>query len=139
MPTVVVIYVKATYVLAIFVHIINILAVTDPIFTKLYRPNFWGALIFRPHLFKQTSLDPNMSRPKIFWIKYSYTNLFYLNSYGPVCFGPKIFCTQKFLDPKFVNPNFFLSLIFLSLIFWIDFSGPTFFEPNNFLTYIFLP
>ena len=42
MPTVMVTFVKATYVLATFVHIRNISAVTDPILTKLFGPNFWG-------------------------------------------------------------------------------------------------
>ena len=37
-------FVKATFVLVTFVHIGNILAVTDPIFTKRLEPDFLQAL-----------------------------------------------------------------------------------------------
>ena len=44
MQTVMVTFVKATFVLVTFVHIRNILAVTDPIFTKRLGPDFLQAL-----------------------------------------------------------------------------------------------
>ena len=45
-PTVTVTYVKATYVMTTFVHIRNILAVKDPILTKLLGRKFFGGFIF---------------------------------------------------------------------------------------------
>ena len=39
-------FVQATFVLATFVDINNISAVTDPNLTKLFGPSFLGALIF---------------------------------------------------------------------------------------------
>ena len=63
MPIVIVTFVQAAYILATFVHILNISDITDPISTKLFRQIFLGGLKFcRPHSFNQTSLDPN-----IFW------------------------------------------------------------------------
>ena len=51
-PTITVTFVHTIFVLAIFFHIRNISAVTDPILTKLFEPNFLGALIFLgEHLF----------------------------------------------------------------------------------------
>ena len=44
MPTEMVIFVQATYVLATFAHISNISAGTGPILTKLFGPDFFGAL-----------------------------------------------------------------------------------------------
>ena len=40
------IFVLAAFVLATFVHIKNISAITDPILTKLFAPTFLGALNF---------------------------------------------------------------------------------------------
>ena len=51
MPTVMVTYVWAPYVLATFVHISIILAVTDPILIELFGPNFLGAFIIVDHFF----------------------------------------------------------------------------------------
>ena len=39
-------FVLATYALVTFVHISNISAVTGPILTKLFGPNFFGVIIF---------------------------------------------------------------------------------------------
>ena len=46
MPTVMVTFAQATLVPATFVHIKNISAITDPIMTKFFGPNFFGALNF---------------------------------------------------------------------------------------------
>ena len=52
-------YVKATYVMTTFVHIRNILAVKDPILTKLLGRKFFGGFIFVDQwFFYQTSFDP---------------------------------------------------------------------------------
>ena len=53
-------FVQATYVLATLVHISNISAVIDHIFTKLFGPNILGALIFVKQIFLT----------KFFWPKY---------------------------------------------------------------------
>ena len=51
------------YVLETFVQVINISAVTEPILTKGFGPNFFGAIIFLGQNFflDQTSFDPNTS------------------------------------------------------------------------------
>ena len=63
MPTVIVTFVQATYVLATFVHISIISAVTDPILSNLLGPNFFGAVIFvDQHIFwPEDFLDQNIS------------------------------------------------------------------------------
>ena len=68
-------FVQATYVLATFVHIINIAAVIDPMLTKLFGPNILGALIF-------------------------VTN-FFLNKMplAQIVFGPSLFYHLNFLEP----------------------------------------
>ena len=45
MPTITVAFKQAPYVLATFVHISNNSAVSDPILTKLFAPNFLWTLI----------------------------------------------------------------------------------------------
>ena len=49
--------VQATFVLATFVHIRNISAVTDQILTKLFGPNILGVLLFSTKiLFEQNAV-----------------------------------------------------------------------------------
>ena len=67
------IFVQATYALATFVHISNILTITYQISTKPFGPNFLRVLIFVDHMFQT---------------KHLLTQIF---------FGPKIFCDQIFL------------------------------------------
>ena len=84
MPTVMVTFVKATYVLAIFVHIRNISIVTDPILTKLFWPNF-----FQPNIF---------FAPKIIF-EHFFTRMFSDPTYFS---GLNSFVdSNKFLDPNF--------------------------------------
>ena len=49
-------FVLEAYALATFVHISNISAVTGPILTKLFGPNFFGVIIF---------VDQNVLGPKV--------------------------------------------------------------------------
>ena len=84
-----------TYGMAIFVHISNILAVTDPILTKLFGPNFLGILNF----FEQ-----------IFWPKYFLGQKFF----GLEFFWDRVFSTQILWTPNFFLPKI---LIFLDLHF----------------------
>ena len=115
MPSVMDTFVQATFVLATFVHERNILAIPDPILTKLLGPNFLGAFF----LFTFTLLDPNFFgpkkslEPKFFWTqnllgwKFHWTQTFLdLNCWDQIFldrkfYGPKIFWTQNVLDPKF--------------------------------------
>ena len=46
LPTIMVTFLQAAFVLLTFGHIRNISAVTDPILCKLFGPYFLGALIF---------------------------------------------------------------------------------------------
>ena len=85
---------QATFVLAIFAHIRNISAVTDPILTKIFRPNLLTAVIF---------WDQNFFGPKILWT----LNFFHLN-----------FWTHIFLDFKFLWPTFFWTSNFFRLKFY---------------------
>ena len=79
MPNVMVTFIQATFVLATFVQIRNVSAVTELILTKKFGPNILRALIF---------LDELLVLPKFFWNK---------NFFGP----------QHFLDPTFFGPTFF--------------------------------
>ena len=105
MPTVMVIYVLATYALVTFVHISNISAVTGPILTKLFGPNLLGVIIF---------VDQNVFGFNLFWPRFV----------GPQCFLGQKFLTSNFIEPKkklnskffwtqnFSDPKFFLGQIF---------------------------
>ena len=62
MPTVTVTFVKATFVLVTFVHIGNILAVTDPILTKRLGQDFLQALTILIEIFL-----PKFWLTQIFW------------------------------------------------------------------------
>ena len=89
-------FVKATFVLVTFVHIGNILAVTDPIFTKRLGPDFLQAL---------TSLI------EIFLPKFSLAQIF---GTLEIFFWTPIFAEQFFLDPKCLRHEHFLD----SKLFW---------------------
>ena len=65
MPTVTVTFVKATFVLATFVHIKNMSAVTDPILTKRLGPNFLQTLTFLIEIFLPKFCEPKIFRPKV--------------------------------------------------------------------------
>ena len=71
MPTVTVTFVKGTFVLATFVHIRMISAVTDPILTKCLEPNILQALF-----------------------------LFYRNPFAKILFGQHFMGPWKFFGPK---------------------------------------
>ena len=122
MPTVLETFVQATYVLATFVleayalatfvHISNISAVTGPILTKLFGPNFLGFIIF----VGQNALGPNFFRPKFFSDKkfFRAQHFWTLNFIGrKKKFEPKII-----LNPKFSQtPNFFPDPNLFSIFF----------------------
>ena len=116
MPTVTVTFVKATFVLATFVHIRNVSAVTDPILTKRLGPNFWQALTFLIEIF----LGPyKFFGPTILWTQNLWTQnfvwTFFSNKFfwTQIFYDINIFWTPIFLDLKylptqnFVKPNFF--------------------------------
>ena len=93
MPKVTVTFVQATYVLATFVHISNISAVTHPIFTKLFDPIFGGKNVF----------DQNFVTSKLF----SNQNVLTWYLFGPkICLDPKICWTQSFSNQNFFGWNF---------------------------------
>ena len=86
MPTVMVTFVKATFVLVTFVHIGNILAVTDPILTKRLGPDFLQALTSLIEIFlPKFSLTQIFGTLKIFVLD--------TNFCGTIFFGPKMFET----------------------------------------------
>ena len=80
-----------------FVHIGNILAVTDPIFTKRLGPDFLQAL---------TSLI------EIFLPKFSLTQIFAMLKY---LFWTPIFVEQFFFNPKFLRHKHFWTRICFGL------------------------
>ena len=122
MPTVLKTFVQATYVMATFVHISNISAVTGPIFTKLFGSKFLEFIIF----VGQNVLGPNIFRPKFF----SDTNFF--PTQNP--FRDQRFWTSKFIGhKKFSNPKFLFQTQFFSKIFSDTKSiGPNIFWTHNF-------
>ena len=106
-------------------NILNISAVTGPILTNFFGPNFLGLKIF----VDQNVLGQNFFGPKFFFSKNFFS-------------GPKILLGLKVLRPKillipkkiqtqifFFNPNLFSPKIFLdSKFFWTQ----NFFGPKNF-------
>ena len=80
---------RVTFVLAIFVQIGNISTATNPVFTKIFGPNFFACLNF---------LDQNFFRPNKFWTQ----NIFGPKKFSdPKFFWIQVFTTQKFCpDPK---------------------------------------
>ena len=98
MPTVMVTFAQATFILATFVHIWNISAVADLILTKFLHPCFGG---------------PWFLWIKIFWTKCFLTQTFlHLN-----CCGPKMFLDPKIFGPKFLF--YIICLVFMNLCEWI--------------------
>ena len=93
-----------TYCLAAFVKISNISAVTDPILTKLFGPNFLWVIIF----VHQNIFGINFFRPKPF----SQSNFFQTQIFLAQQFhlNPKFFQTQNFLDPRFLRQRSFFKL-----------------------------
>ena len=110
-------FVQATYALVTFVQISNISAVTGPILTKFFGPNFlgvkrcWTNILFDPKNFSDpmfnNNLDPkfycstNFFWTKIFWIKIIF---------DPNFSGHKTFWTHHFLDTKFLFTQILLVL-----------------------------
>ena len=124
MQTVMVIFIQAKYVLATFVNIRNILAVTDPMLTKFFGPTscsthtfldpniFWTQQFF----FLQNFLDPKifliqiLSSPKSFFCPKSLGQTSYF--YQMFLFFAPIFFAPKFFGPKiFVGSNIFITSI----------------------------
>ena len=103
MPNVKVKFFQATYALVKFVNISNCSAVSDPILTKLFGPNFLGVLIFLGQ------------------------QIFYLSFFEPDFFWPKICCIQNFLDTIFLIKNFLVSKSFWTQILDSIFLDPKFF------------
>ena len=118
MPTVTVTFVKATFVLATFVHIRNVSAVTDPILTKRLGPNFWQALTFLIEIFlgPYKFFGPTILWTQNLWIQnFVWTSIFFrTNFFGPKFFETNIFCTPILFglkissDSKFCWTKFFL-------------------------------
>ena len=124
-------FVQATYVLAMFVHISNISAVSDPILTKLFGPNFSGSkflwtniIFFGPNLFVDQQFCWNqyfleskkIFRSKIFFGPISFFDQQFCGS--KIISDPKIFWTQnsdkkKFRTQIFLNPQFFWTQMLL--------------------------
>ena len=94
------------YVPATFVHISIISAVTDPIWTKILEPNFWGLNFCGPTFFfeKKTSFDPN-----IFWTQNVCTEYFLLFWSKQICW------TKKLVVPEIFWINIFFTLIIFGL------------------------
>ena len=98
MPTV-----TRTFVQAKFVHIDNILAVSDQILTKSFGPNFLGLSVFKPIFWTKIAFDKNFFDHKHFLDQI----FFGVNFGGPeifltkFVFRDKSFCIHVFL-PKFI-------------------------------------
>ena len=93
--------VQETFVLVTFVHMSNLSAATEPIFKKLFGPNFLGGRIFfRPKFcYIQSFWEPKFLDLHIFGAK------IFLD---PKSFWTKLFWTQKFVGPKILLcQNFF--------------------------------
>ena len=96
MLTVMVTFVQAKFVLAIFVHIGNVLAVTDPILTKMFAPDILGALYF--------------FCTKTF-LQFFFTNVVCLNTF----LDTKIFGDENFLDPKLFEHKIFCDIFLFTI------------------------
>ena len=64
MLTFTVTFVQSTNVTATYVHIGNILAVTDPVLIKLLGPILWGLDIFWTNHFFVPQIDKPMTQPQ---------------------------------------------------------------------------
>ena len=109
--------VKATFVLATFVHTRNISAVTDPMLTKCLWPNFLQALIFLIEIFYQNFVWPNFFGtlkffgPKILWTQNFWTQNFV---WTPIFLGQECFRHKHFLDSIFFYFKVELTLFYPS-------------------------
>ena len=115
MPTVTVTFVEATFVLATFVHIRNVSAVTDRILTKCSGTNFLQALTFLIDFFL-----PKVCLTQIFWDKHFLD----FNFFGLKISSDSKFCWAKFFWMKefwvhkfFVTNKIFLGPKFFSIFF----------------------
>ena len=114
-------FVQARYALVTFVQINNISAVTDPILTKFFGPNFGGPF-----------LDQGIFIPKSFWPKFFLTRFsFDLNFFSPNFFWTKLLLTKVFFGPKFFWTRFFSDLNSL----YPQFSWQNFWTQNLFHSY----
>ena len=142
MPTVTVTFILATYVLETFVLFINILAIIDPILTKLLDsilagPNFFLSKIFWTEFCLTLTFVDLLTffYPKFFWAQ----NFKDLRFCGPkIVLGPKFFLTQNFLDPNSSLYWYFWAPIFQDLNFWSQIFLTEFFWSNFFWTQFFL-
>ena len=136
-------FVLTTYALVTFVHISNISAVTGPILTKLFGPNFFGVIIFvdqnvlGQNFFKTQNFIRAQSfqtrdfigPEKNFELKFpSYPKLSQTNNFfKPQIFEPN-FSLTFFLDQNFLDPQFILALNFF---FFKFFFNPNFFSRSK--------
>ena len=128
MPTAKVTFVHAVLVLATFVRIRNISAVSDPIFTTFWTQFLFGPKFYLPKLF----LTKKFCGPKILWKQFLCTlkDLKF--------FWPKILWTWSFL--RFLNITFFsLKIIFHSKIFVWFFGSKNIVWLKKFFGLTFLP
>ena len=142
-------------VMVTFVHISNISAVTGPILTKLFWPNFFGVIIFvDQNVHGQNFFGPKcflnitfFSRPKFcyaskfvdqkyHWTQQNFQTQFFLDL---KFFGPKIFLS----DPEFFCTQNFSTLFQIKIFFWTHyffqkkFPDPKFILPPNFFWIFF--
>ena len=114
---------KAIFVMATFVHIRNISAVTGPILTKLFGPNFFEIMIF----VDQNVLGQNFFGPKFFLN----TNFFKPQIFFP---DPKVLDQKSYWFQKNFEPKFFRRTIFSDSNF---FYWPNFILDTNFCLNVF--
>ena len=116
---------------------------TDPIFTKLFGPNFWGAEFFQPKFcYIQTFLEPKFLDLyffglRSFWTQNLLESKFFLTQ---KCVGPKIYKTEIFVGQNFVRPK----ILWLQKLLHQNFctkiiSGPEIVAPKKFLVTTFCP
>ena len=136
-------FVQATFVQSTLVHISNISALTEPIWTldQALKESFWGHLyqiLYVRVTFVQATFCPDdiciyqqyihYYWPNIyqtFWAQIWGVKNFFLtkilshpNFFGTEIFWTKIFLTQKFLGQNFVRPK----------LLWVKTFGHTFFD-----------
>ena len=132
-------FVLATYALVTFVHISNISAVTGPILTKLFGPNFFGVIIF----VDQNVLGQNFFKTQNFIRAQSFQTRNFIGpeknfelkfpSYPKLSQSNNFFQTQNFFEPNFFL-TFFLVKIFLETQFFSKkFSRPKIYFGPKFL------
>ena len=126
-------FVRATFLLATFVHIRNISAVTEHILTKPFGPNFLHALIsldpkfcWPTNFWSQNFLDRRFWDSKFLWTKnfvdanFLWTQHFLTKNYcrpksifwPQIILVQKVFCIKSFGSKKTLDQKYFLDQIF---------------------------